>query len=364
MKFRFKNKNTFIIKDYMDKRVAKLLKKPQPKQLTPEWFNLRKNVITASSMSSLLIRDKVTCDRYIELYNLQETFKCDNKCCNPYSSKLDYFKGKVIGNKFTGSTATYWGQKYEPIVQQIYSINNKTSVLEFGLLQHSTIPFLSCSPDGITPQGVMLEIKCPFRRQITGIPPFYYWLQCMCQLEVCDLDFCDFVEYSFNEYSTKEEWLDEETLETPVYNRGLFIQIEKIDESGNILGQENNEYFYPEHKYIDDTEQLLGWAEYYLSNVKETNKIKVSIVYYKVVDLSVVRIAREKEWFKNILPVLEKEWKKIQWYKQGDNYLKLIEEETKPKEQQPIKMNINHLYKGPPPGLSKESILSDNESDC
>lgn len=350
----------------MDKRVAKLrMKRNCPQQLTTDWFKMRKEVITASSMSSLLIRDQKTCSKYIELYNLQDTFKCDNKCCNPYSSKLDYFKGKVIGNKFTGSTATYWGQKYEPIVQQIYAINNNTSVLEFGLIQHDTIPFIACSPDGITPEGIMLEIKCPFRRQITGIPPFYYFIQVQAQLEVCNLDYCDFVEYSFTEFTTEEEWLDEETLETDVYNRGLFIQIEKIDENGNTTGQENNEYLYPEKEYIDNQEALLGWAKHYMNNVNKNIKtINVSIVYYKVVDLSVVRIVRDKEWFASIYPTLEKEWKKIQWYKQGNNYLKLIEEDTKKNETQSINIDISHLYSSaPPPGLSKNLVFSDTEDE-
>lgn len=348
----------------MDARVAKLRMKKCPEQLSPEWFQMRKSVITASSMSSLLIRDEQTCKKYVELYNLQETFKYDNKCCNPYSSKLDYFKSKVIGSKFTGSTATYWGQKYEPIVQQIYAINNKTTVLEFGLIPHDTIPFLACSPDGITPEGVILEIKCPFRRQITGIPPLYYYFQVQQQLEVCDLDFCDFVEYSFIEFESEEEWLDEETLETDVYNRGLFIQIEKIDENGNTTGQENNEYFYPEKEYIDNEEALLGWAKYYMANINKDMKAKISVVYYKVIDLSVVRIARDREWFAGIYPRLEQEWKKIQWYKQGNNYLKLIEEDTKKNENGIINLDISHLYSNaPPPGLSKNLTFSDTEGE-
>jgi putative phage-type endonuclease len=347
----------------MDKRVVKLMRKTQPQQLTPEWFELRKNVITASSMSSLLVRDQKTCGKYIELYKLQDTFKLDNKCCNPYSSKLDYFKGKVIGSTFTGSTATYWGQKYEAVVQAIYAVNNKTSILEFGLLQHNTIPFISCSPDGITPQGIMIEIKCPFRRKITGIPPFYYFVQVQAQLEVCDLQFCDFVEYTFTEFTTEQEWLDEETLTIDIYNRGLFIQIEKIGEDNNILGQEHNEYLYPEKKYIDNIDALLGWSKHYMSNIVKNNKIKVSIVYYKVTDLSVVRIERDPEWFASILPTLEKEWNKIKWYKTGDNYKMLLADKATISDQPAMSLCINHLYSGPPPGLSKAIVFSDTESE-
>lgn len=348
----------------MDKRVEKLMNKKQPAQLSNDWFNLRKNCITASSASSLLIRDSVTCDTYIELYNLQDTFKKDKKCCNPYSSKLEYFKNKVLGSKFTGSTATFWGQKYEAIVQDIYAVNNNTTVLEFGLLQHNTINFIACSPDGITPEGIMLEIKCPFRRQIDGIPPFYYYIQCMFQLEVCDLEFCDFVEYSFIEFETEQEWLDEETLDMNIYNVGLFIQIEKLDIDKNILGQENNEYIYPNKEYIDDTDKLISWAKNYMDNVKVDKQKIVSIVYYKVDNLSVVRIKRDRVWFANIISKLESEWKKILYYKTGNNYKKLIEQDSRQSDSNFIDVNISSYY--PPPGLTRptrENDFSESEDE-
>lgn len=343
----------------MDKKVSLLMQKKQPEQLSKEWFDMRKNCITASSAASLLVRDSVTCDTYIQEYKLQNVFKKDGKCCNPYSSKLDYIKNKVLGSTFKGSVATYWGQKYEQIVQDIYSVNNKTQVLEFGLLPHNTIPFLACSPDGITPNGVMLEIKCPFRRVIDGIPPFYYFIQVQIQLETCDLEVCDFVEYSFVEFGTKEEWLDDETLDIPIYNRGLFIQIESLDSDGNLLGPEKNEYVYPDKKYIDDQDALIGWSDYYMSNVNRGVKGKrFSIVYYKVNDLSVVRIKRDRVWFQNVLPVFKKEWEKIVYYRQGNNHLKLKEEDIC-KEDTPYVT----IHLGRPPGFEDTCILSETESE-
>ena len=46
-----------------------------------------------------------------------------------------------------------------------------------------SIEYLAASPDGITPDGVMLEIKCPLSREIKGIPPIYYWQQMQQQLD-------------------------------------------------------------------------------------------------------------------------------------------------------------------------------------
>ena len=52
----------------------------------------------------------------------------------------------------------------------------------------------------------MLEIKCPYSRQITGIIPKYYFYQVLGQLEVCDLEYCDFLECSNKEYNNSEEY--------------------------------------------------------------------------------------------------------------------------------------------------------------
>jgi putative phage-type endonuclease len=175
----------------MDSRVVELLKRRQYEQRTPEWYEVRTSLVTASSAASLLVRDKKTCEDYIKEYELEEIFKLDGKCCNPYSTKLKYFLDKCKQGKFTGNVATFWGQMYEPVVTDLYSLEYSTNVMEFGLMTHPKYPWLGASPDGICPNGVMLEIKCPYRRKITGITPFYYWIQVQLQLEVYNLEFKD-----------------------------------------------------------------------------------------------------------------------------------------------------------------------------
>ena len=83
---------------------------------------------------------------------------------------------------------------------QLYMKEKNTHVLEFGFIQHSRLKWLGASPDGITNDGIMLEIKCPISRIITGIPPDNYWIQVQGQLEVCDLEECDFLECKIIEY--------------------------------------------------------------------------------------------------------------------------------------------------------------------
>ena len=68
--------------------------------------------------------------------------------------------------------------------------------LEFGLLVHSDFPWLAASPDGITTDGMCVEIKCPLRRKIVpGEVPHHYFPQIQIQMEVCNIDTTLFIQY-------------------------------------------------------------------------------------------------------------------------------------------------------------------------
>lgn len=307
----------------MIKEVQKLLNRPQPAQRTPEWFLARKTRVTASAVSSLLKRDRNTCERYVKLYELENEFQFNLKCCNPYSSKKQFTMNK-IKQTFKGSEATFWGQKYEPVATSVYSVMTKTEVLEFGLISHETIPWLAASPDGITPEGVMLEIKCPYRRKITGIPPLYYYQQVQIQLEVCDLSECDFLEIEFMEVASLEEFVDD-TLQAfnPEY-KGMFLQLETTPDE-----YETREYFYPPDNTINNVSKSMDWKSQTTMEIIEKNELKIienlknliicqtknyrkviiRAVYWKTVVVSNVRIRRDNEWFVNIKDRLHAEWK-------------------------------------------------------
>ncbi len=318
----------------MDPRVFKLVQKEKIVQRSSEWYEKRKTMITASSAANLLVKDDKVCDSYINEYKLHDTFVKDNRCANPYSSKKQYILDKCVGSKFKGSAATYHGQKYEEIVTDIYRIENNTEVMEFGILTHPKYSWLGASPDGITPQGIMLEIKCPYRRAITGVPPFYYWIQVQFQLEVCDLDYCDFVEYQFIEVLSKEEFLDDTTLESKIYNKGAVVTISKLKDGE--IDYSQNEYIYlPKEIYKLGDEKIVEWYEHtikeYTSKLKEEYRdtIRISGNYWKVTDRCITRIKRDKQWFENILPSLEKAWEEIEYYKMNDNHRILLKRQQK-----------------------------------
>lgn len=280
-------------------QVKELLKKPQYKQKSPEWFSQRENIITASSAATLLKKTEGICKNYVKQFHLQNLFEYDNKACNPYSSKISYIKAKagLEPSTFTGNDATFWGQKYEPIATNVYTLIKNTSVIEFGLLIHDTLNWLGASPDGITPDGVMLEIKCPSRRKITGTPPLYYWIQVQLQLEVCDLESCDFLECEFIEYLTYKEFIDDTIDNYMIYYKGVII--ERLDPSLSF----EEKYIYPDSSTINNLTSTLELMEEY-SDCK--------VIFWKLVNYNIINIPREREWFKIAKNDLHSEFKFIQ----------------------------------------------------
>lgn len=314
-------------------QVHNLLNTKQYAQRTEEWYEARKKIITASAVADLLLKDNITCDSYVNTYNLHDSFIKDKKCCNPYSSKTKFILSKCEKHEttFKGNMATFWGQKYEPIISDIYSLLYSTSALEFGLIKHPTIDWLGASPDFITPGGIMGEIKAPFRRKIIGVPTLYYWIQVQIQLEVCDLEYCDFIEYEFIEFLTEYEFLDEYTLEqvnevgdvngsNRPHFKGLYFEI--INESD----LENKSYIYPPKELYNNLHGLLQWRN---SIIYENKNIKIIPIYWKTLSNSIVRILRDRDWFIGVKPILEKNWNEVLYYKKDDNYKKLLTKNNK-----------------------------------
>lgn len=285
-------------------KVRKLMKIYQPEQRSKEWFELRKEKITASSAASLLIKDKLTCEAYIKEFDLPESF-ADNKPANPYSSKTEYILTKCGVNKFTGSVATYHGTMFEQIACDLYSKRSGKNVIEFGLLPHPEISFLAASPDGITEDGVMLEIKCPYRRKINGVIPFYYWVQIQLQLEVANLKRCDYLECELEELKGLNAY--QNVILEEGQEKGLFLEIRPK----NLRDRSESRYIYP-----DKNEQnLLSWSEKKMKKFVNTEKNTISIVYWKLNKYAVIRTVRNKEWFNHIIKILEKEWQDVLHYK-------------------------------------------------
>lgn len=114
---------------------------------------------------------------------------------NHYETPDAFIKKKVLKTKWAGNAATQHGTKLEPLVREMYDQKFGKKTHEIGVVQHRDHPWLGGSPDGVTEDGLLVEIKCPLTRKIEAKVPKHYWPQVQLLLEVTDLEECDFVQY-------------------------------------------------------------------------------------------------------------------------------------------------------------------------
>ena len=231
-----------------------LIKKPLIKQRTPEWFKLREDRLTAS--------------------DLYDAIK------NP----LSLAKKKLKGITFNSSAipALKWGTMFEPLAIQIYSHINNKKIHEFGLIINDDIQYFGASPDGITEDGIMIEIKCPYSRKIIdGEIPEKYYYQIQGQLAVCNLEDCDYIECEFISLGSKDEYLD--LKEDENYKHGIIAEL-KV----------NNDYDY---KYSTKNQKLLD----NLKEMEEYEKKGYNLIYWKLKLINIQKVKFDKnKWNKEI----------------------------------------------------------------
>ena len=114
---------------------------------------------------------------------------------NHYETADSFVRKKVLRTKWGGNAATAHGTLLEPFVRDLYDERFGKKTTEIGLVQHRDYPFIGGSADGITDDGILLEIKCPLTRKIEPKVPKYYLPQIQLLLEILDFEDCDFVQY-------------------------------------------------------------------------------------------------------------------------------------------------------------------------
>jgi len=247
----YENDNKLIENEIL----KELLKKPLIKQRSPEWFKLREDKLTAS--------------------DLYDAIK------NP----LSLAKRKIKGSSFNSSSipALKWGTMFETMAIRIYSNLKNKKIYEFGLIINDDINNFGASPDGITEDAIMIEIKCPYSRKIkdNDIPEKYYY-QIQGQLAVCKLSKCDYIECEFICFENEEEYLNN-IIDIDNYLHGIIAE-----------KKENNEYIYSYSTDKQDGE----------INIIEMNKYKYNnykLNYWKLKLINIQDVSFDKEYWNNFI---------------------------------------------------------------
>ena len=176
-------------------KISQFTNQKQVAQHSAEWYNQRRNRLTASEFSQILDGRRAALLRS----------KTDLNAAAPDRMSVPVAIAQEDGNM----NATSWGHRFEPVTRDIYELEiaGVGSVCDtLGRFTHATIPWLSASPDGLVTSGPLagrlVEIKSPKTRQPGEFVPVDYYAQMQIQMEVCDLDAVDFVEAQFEQRPT------------------------------------------------------------------------------------------------------------------------------------------------------------------
>jgi len=293
--------------DAISAKIRTLQEKPQPEQRTPEWYERRNNLITASAASKAFGSQASINQLVYE--------KCKNQTSSHASSPPAPLQGSV-------NSPLHWGQRYEPLTVMVYEHRNHTKLGEFGCIQHDTHTFIGASPDGINIDatspiyGRMVEIKNIVNREITGRPKEEYWIQTQIQMEVCDLDECDFVETRFKEYESKEEY-DADGTTTQGYTangneKGVILWFQTapaLTQQGHVSPPIQLYEYAP----IGATPyEFDKWEVEMFSKHERLGSIWVRTIYWYLDQYSCVLVRRNRLWFECAVPILQQVWETIE----------------------------------------------------
>ena len=204
------------------------------------------------------------------------------------NSPLNAFNGNIPPLK--------WVILFEDVGMRCYRECTGATIHEFGLIPHPTLDIFAASPDGITDLGIMVEMKCPYRRKIQpGQVMEQYALQIQGQLAVCELEECDFVECALERLS-----ITNYTNMEGSKGHGVVIEIEGAD-----------------NRYSPDwltADEALTWVEVQLNQLGTASH---NLWFWRLKEINIVRVLREPGRFEGLIPEIKTFWEDVQTAAKG-----------------------------------------------
>ena len=288
-----------------------------PEQRSQEWYDLRENLLTASSLADALGKGH---------FNTRESLLIDKTS----TEKKPFYTNNII----------QWGVKYEPIATTFYEKLNQLTIVEFGLIPHPELKVFGASPDGICDEdspeeyiGRMLEIKCPPIRDFTKEVPLHYWMQMQGQLETCNLEECDFLQVKLTEYEDEEKYNEDIYLEDTTLKegyssngcpKGLVITILSKDEKGNTV------YHYEYGDFYLSYDEYNQWYETIHDQYKEEEGYTITKNWWKIERYECTLVYRDRTWWLKTIPKILDFWEDVEHYRSVGNQ-ELIDKKEKRK---------------------------------
>jgi len=153
-------------------------------QGSEEWLKIRLGKVTASGVADVLAKTKsgVSASR------------------SNYLIKLAIQRVTGVVEESYTNDAMQWGIDNEAQARVAYEITSNNFVDQVGFVEHPSINWFGCSPDGLVSNNGLVEIKCPNSSTHWSYikddgPPTKYYIQMQAQMACTGRSWCDFVSY-------------------------------------------------------------------------------------------------------------------------------------------------------------------------
>ena len=153
-------------------------------QGTEAWLQLRLGKVTASRVADIMAKTKTGASASRQNYLIELALQ------------------RVTGNiePMYTNDAMAWGTATEPQARVDYEVKTGNFVDQIAFVEHPTIEWFGCSPDGLVGNDGLIEIKCPnsathWATIKDGKPPNKYVIQMQTQMACTNRQWCDFVSF-------------------------------------------------------------------------------------------------------------------------------------------------------------------------
>jgi putative phage-type endonuclease len=277
-------------------KLNNLKKLELPEQRSPEWYELRKEILTASSLAAAIGH------------------------CH-FKSRDELIYDKIVETPFEPNPITEWGVKYEDVAIMFYEELYNVKVHDFGLIPHPEFSAFGASPDGICDDtgndeflARMVEIKCPPKRKFTKTVPPHYLMQVQGQLEVCDLDECDFFQVKLEEYASFEEYCQDKFEIDGVVQKGrTSLNYPKSAAATYKVGEKLSYEFL---SLNPTNEEVKEWV-----NKHSTKENFFEIKYWRIERYECTLVKRDKKWWIETIDKILKFYNDLNHYRSDSEEL-------------------------------------------
>ena len=304
------------LKDYHKSRKALkyLLELPKVEQRSEAWFKLRESRLTASDLAQAMNKGK-------------------------FGTRQDLIVRKAFPTlkPFETAPPLKWGTMFEDMGMRCYQERNgNVHIHEFGLIPNEEIDCFGASPDGITETGIMVEMKCPYKRKFDGHVPEQYYLQIQGQLATCKLTQCDYVECYITVFENITEY-------------ELCIQ---SDESHGIILEflKQNEYVYEYSPEKQTPKECIEWAHKRFDEMKNHKELRFDkMTPWKLRHIFIKRVVFDPNVWNECIPQIYQFWKDAMKLRENglETYKAGLIEAKEAKDTKTLYMNVDYKKEKP-----------------